>query len=129
MYDLPNVNDKIKHLNECLRTLYYNHVPLRKAKPKSKNYPAWFNSEVTMALLERDLAYQRWKITRTNESNLDYKRLRNIFNRICRDAKRSYFNKIFPPKIPQKSTWGNLADLGVVDRTSLKNIFNSDEIN
>lgn len=129
VYDLSDVDDQIHYFNECIGHLYMTHVPLRESRTTGNNYPAWFNTNVKTALFERDLSYRHWKLTKTNESKLIFNKLRNIANRVCRDAKRSYFNHLFPPNSSQKTIWKNLSVLGVVDRTITTHNFKPDEIN
>jgi hypothetical protein len=71
IYSTPNVVEQVAFFNVAISQLFDGHVPLRRGCWKS-NFNQWFNSEIEMAIVNRNLGYP--------------------VNALVRQAKRSYMN-------------------------------------
>jgi hypothetical protein len=83
----------VEFFNDAILQLFDGHVPLRRGCRKS-NFNQWFNSEIEMAIVNRNLVYRSWKLERTTEFWAIYKRFRNSVNDLVRQAKHG---SIFGP--------------------------------
>jgi hypothetical protein len=91
IYSTPNVDEQVAFFNDAILQLFHGHVPLRRGCRKS-NFNQWYNSEIEMAIVNCNLAYRSWKLERTTELRVIYKRFWNSVNSLVRQPKRGYMN-------------------------------------
>ena len=114
--------------NSRLKFLHDTFIPIRNSKPKDN---PWYNHEIEVATIDRDIAYSNWKRSRSESDSAHFKRLRNRVNLLIRDAKQHYDCERFNVNLPSKKLWSNIKKLGVTkSRTSdCSSNFSVDEIN
>lgn len=125
---MDNPHEMLEFLNFHLLELHDQCIPLRRKK-ESKN--PWFNSDVSRALVERNLAYQRWKRSKTENDRNSYKRLRNKANEVITKAKTNYDRQKLKVDLPSKQLWKHINQLGISkdSRFLEQNDFSANEIN
>ncbi len=111
-------------------TLLDKHAPLKPVREHSKCDAPWFTREISLSLLERDIAKRFWKLVRTSEAHDDYRKLRNKATALIVKAKNSYYDCQFRNCKDSKSIWSKLKNLGVGKCDDAMNPpFTADEFN
>ncbi|XP_026324491.1 uncharacterized protein LOC113233567 [Hyposmocoma kahamanoa] len=105
------VNEKIKIFNNLLIKLYDSHAPLRPVRVKHLPAP-WLTPSIKKIMKRRDKAKSILRRFPGDDNLLSYKRLRNLCNRLCRDAKRRYIHSSMEG-LSMGQTWKFLRSLGV----------------
>ncbi|XP_026318816.1 uncharacterized protein LOC113237370 [Hyposmocoma kahamanoa] len=111
LFEACTVNEKIKIFNYLLLTLYNTHAPLRPVRVKHLPAP-WLTPTIKKCMQRRDKAKSILKRYPSDDNLLAYKRLRNLCNRLCRDAKRRYIHSSIEG-LSTGQTWKFLRSLGV----------------
>lgn len=75
-YSTSEIDTLANIFTNKLNFLLDSSAPLKKRLVKEDNIP-WFNSEVEKLIIDRDLAFSKWKCSRTISNKNSYKILRN----------------------------------------------------
>ncbi|CAH2211306.1 jg23237, partial [Pararge aegeria aegeria] len=125
VYEATDINVKVKLFASILIGLFDSHAPVRPVTIKHLPAP-WLTDTIKKLMAKRNKAKAKCKKDPTVDNVASYKRLRNLCNRMCRDAKRRYIHS----SIENSSTtekWRFLKSLGVVSmksqRASLRRAF------
>lgn len=122
-------NFLLSFFNSNILELHNRFVPLRTFVSR-KNQNTWFSDAVSKALVERDLAYKRWKQTKSTSDLKLFKTLRNQVNLKVRQAKKAHYENTLDTNLPSKELWKRLKSIGVGKSSkSPSNQFKADEIN
>ncbi|CAH2091775.1 unnamed protein product [Euphydryas editha] len=106
-----NIDTMVDSLTTELIRLYDKHAPVRPVRMKHAPAP-WLSPAIKRTMAKRDKAKSRNK-REPSAKNLDaYKKLRNVCNRMCRDAKRRYIHSTIRD-LCQTQVWRFLRSLGV----------------
>lgn len=105
MLSITDSDILIEALNNNLKFLHDNFIPIRKRIEKVN---PWFNREIEIAIIARDIAYSNWKQSRSEQEFGHFKNLRNRVNLLIRDAKRRYDRRKFQSNLPSKHLWANI---------------------
>ena len=124
-----NPNEMVDFFNHKLHDIHDTVFPVRNGRNDSTPCP-WFDNNIKKAMIDRDLAYTNWKVSRDPVKHNIYKKLRNKANTIFRDAKNNFLLRQLNPNLPGKVLWKRLADHRVIKSKSLQEIeFSPDIIN
>lgn len=107
-----NIDEKLHIFNTYIYQLYDASVPIRTVNPTKKN-PPWLTKQISLLLVDRNLAFSKWKFIRDDESRENYKRLRNQTTNMIREEKNKYLKSKVNPNIPPKKLWNNIKELGL----------------
>lgn len=115
-------------LNNHLFLLHEQFFPLYF---KQKRINSWFNVEIERAIINRDLAYTNWKLSKTDENQTNYRRLRNLVTILIRQAKCSLDRQLINTNLPAKRLWKNIKNIGISnsDPSHVCCAHSADEIN
>ena len=86
IYDFTSINDQVEYLQQNIKYLYDQTVPLKTKIINNKTKP-WFNKDVRSAITARNLFYRKWKKYRTDELYNIFKIKRRDADRIIKNAK------------------------------------------
>lgn len=115
-------------LNQYVSQLYDTFIPLRRHKPKRCN--PWFNNAISLAMIERDIAYRSWVRSKNHLDHEQYKRIRNHVTNMIKEAKCNYVTNVVDSHITNKNLWKKLKDINVTTDTCAIPLENTcDEIN
>ncbi|XP_077265150.1 uncharacterized protein LOC143899065 [Temnothorax americanus] len=107
----PDIDVKVRILNDFLRTCYDKHAPYRVICPKHLPAP-WLTPDLRKLMKDRDRTRRVWRRNKT-ESNYDtYRRLRNLVQLEVRRAKTEYFHKTFHDAKEPNILWKKLRHFG-----------------
>lgn len=123
---LEQINDKLLNvkwnLNECNIDIIYNDFveqcnnvinevsPLKETKYRSNM--KWFDEDVKRACNKRDISYQKFKQTRSEEHWREYKVNRNKISQVTRAKRKSYYEKMIDEnKYDSKKMWRTIKEL------------------
>ncbi len=112
MLDYTVLNDKLSVFNEILLKLYDKHAPMRSHNIKCQPKP-WISPELTDLINQRDSAYRRSRRTKRLGDINAFKTLRNLVNRVKRDAKIKYAYSVFNIAKSPKKMWDALKKIDV----------------
>lgn len=78
----PNWNNiyemtSVVHSNNCITHLFDRFAPLRQVRTRIKSNAMWFGSSIRRAILMLDVAFRRWRNSRTDIFHEQYCSLRN----------------------------------------------------
>lgn len=90
IFDIHNINDKIKFINENLSALLNLHAPLKKVR-MTKVYQPWLDNVKDLMKL-RDRALSRYKKNKTAANRESYKELRNLTTLTIKNEKKAFLN-------------------------------------
>jgi len=128
IFFMPNPNDQVNYFNSLIISLFQAHVPLKISRPKNRENP-WLNFEIKSAMAERDIAYRIWRQDRENEEKKSLLRfLRKKVRSLVRSEKRRQTQKRVDPRLPPKTLWRNLDEIGVRDSVEKEIIFSAYEL-
>lgn len=82
-------------------------------RDRSKTNSPWFSNEISMALLERDIAMRFWRRHRTHQARQHYRILRNKSTALINRAKRIYYDRLFDDCRDSSTIWKRLRKLGI----------------
>lgn len=129
-YTNVNPNILVEIFNDNLKCLHDSCVPLRKVKKKYRTNNPWFSTSIQKALIDRDRAYKKWKLTKNNNDFNEFKILRNLSNRLITQAKRNYYNTQLSGDMSSKDFWHKIRKLGLGKSSSIIECdFSPDAIN
>lgn len=127
---LEDSDSMVAALVENFKFLLDKHAPMKPVRERLKRNAPWFTKEISLGIIERDIAKRYWRIVRTSEAHLHYRTLRNKVTALITKAKASYYNNIFQNCKDSKSVWNKLRNLGIgKDKSSLAPPFTADEFN
>lgn len=99
-----DVDEQLRIIGSIVGTLFDKHISLRKFKSRPDFIP-YYNSEIEELILERNIAYGRWKEVGGLDIRADYVRLRNRVTLLVRQAKKSYYARKLDPGQSSKIFW------------------------
>ncbi|CAH2087481.1 unnamed protein product [Euphydryas editha] len=111
LMSLNNINSMVDSLTAELIRLYDKHAPVRPVRMKHIPAP-WLSPEIKRYMAKRDKAKSKNKKHPSVENFDAYKKLRNVCNRLCRDAKRRYIHSTIQD-LCQAQVWRFLRSIGV----------------
>lgn len=127
-YAINDSDIALNILNQFILETYETFVPIRMRKFKNCN--PWFNNSISLAMVERDLAYRSWIRSRTQDDHYLYRRLRNRVTNMIKEAKSNYVSHIANSANSTKILWKRLKEINVTNNSSPIQFSNScDEIN
>lgn len=112
---ITDPNDLLVSFNEILKVLHEDFFPLKWYKPRDN---LWYNNDIELAIVNRNIAYNNWKRNKTTDLHNIYKRLRNRVNETIKHAKENYERRIINTNVPSKQLWKNIKKLGVTKTSS-----------
>ena len=121
--------------NEILELFYSNlnfihdRIFPEKIISSSQNNNLWFNQVIKTAMIDRDLSYRAWKISRSSNDLLLFKTLRNRVRNLVRSAKQSYLINYLDPKLPTRILWHRLGTVGICKDKQNRLFHNPDIVN
>lgn len=104
-FQMDDPNDMLNFINYHFLMLHDEFIPLRR---KKKQRTPWFNNDISYAIINRNLAYGKWKRSKSENDKISYKRLRNIANELIKQAKINYDKQNFNVDLPSKKLWNNI---------------------
>ncbi|XP_026330096.1 uncharacterized protein LOC113237729 [Hyposmocoma kahamanoa] len=111
LFSSDSIDVKVDILNTELVKIYDSHAPVRPVRVRHAPAP-WLSPEIRRVMVKRDRAKCRLK-REPSLLNLEaYKKLRNLCNRMCRDAKRRYIHSTIQ-NLSQAQVWKFLHSIGV----------------
>lgn len=111
LYSITDSNVALDFFNNCIIQVFENSVPLRSPK-RNLNAP-WFNTDISNAMIARDIAYRQWTLSRSLSDHLQYKRLRNKVTQLVNKAKSDYTISNLERASSTKELWTRLKRLNV----------------
>lgn len=128
-FSLDNPDILVDFFNTNIKNLHDNCVPLRNFIQKPHNKP-WFNANLSKVIVDRDLAFSKWKQFKHDNDLTLYKRLRNKATNMINNAKKNYFSTMFAQNLNSKELWNKLNAIGFKKKNkNEKNNLNADQIN
>lgn len=112
-----SIDIKVSTLQANILKLFDKHAPVHPVKLKRPPSP-WLNSFIRKAMARRDRAFRMFKRDRTDLNWATYKKLRNLCNRLVRNAKRRYISEQIELSTPA-GLWKFLRSLGLGKPKSL----------
>lgn len=112
IYYTPNIDDKLSFLDHNVLDLYDKSVPEKTRKVSSKTLP-WFNNNISRLILQRDIAYSRWKRFKTPELKDEFRSARREVNSKIKAAKMEYYSKLFGNAVQSNQKWKIINDIGI----------------
>ena len=95
-----------------------NVAPLKQIRLKQRTDP-WMDPEVLVCIKDRDKAYHKYKIDKTEENLTAFRNLRNKTQSAISSAKKNYFKYVLEEnKNNSKSVWQTLKKLGLPSKKS-----------
>ena len=110
---MDDPDEMINFINYHFLKLHDEHIPLRS---KKRNKTPWFNNDISYAIINRNLAYAKWKRSKTEMDKSAYKRLRNYANELIKQAKINYDKQHLNVNLPNKQLWNNIKKIGYFKR-------------
>ena len=117
---LTSIDDMVESLTTELINIFNIHAPVRPVRMKHAPAP-WLTPVIKRCMAKRDRAKTKNKRYPCEENFTAYKKLRNICNRMCRDAKRRYIHNTIQ-NLSQAQVWRFLESLGVGKATNRQQI-------
>ena len=125
-FTIVDPNRICNYLYNNLNQLHDALFPEKVYQP-SKIFNPWYNRVIQKAMIDRDLAYIKWKSSRNSTDFVNFKMLRNRVRTISRDARQQYLTRYLNPNLPNKTLWQRLNDYNVTkDKSST--IFQSPDV-
>lgn len=129
-YSYTNPDTLIGVFNEYIKSLHDKCVPLKRIRNTVAQRNPWYNAQIQRAMIDRDRAYKKWKLTRNEDDFKTFKKHRNATNSLVTKTKSSYFNNQLDIKMPSRQLWLKLRELGFSTRSSSVDVdFTAEEIN
>lgn len=126
IYLKTNPDDMIDILNENLLFLFNRHVKLRSIICK-QDKPKWFNANIEMAMVDRNIAYRNWKRARSSVLRELYRTSRNRVNLLIKNSKSKFVSNKLLKSLPPRELWKQLNNLGVSDSADDTPEFTADD--
>lgn len=118
IFYMLEVDEQLEYLVYHIRYLYDKHVP-QKTKTTSGNQDPWIDNEVEALMVQRDLAYARWKKFKISELQDEYKHLRNRVVSLTRHKKSLYYGSHFEEAVNTGHTWQRIRKIGIGRRLNI----------
>ncbi|KAK3915830.1 RNA-directed DNA polymerase from mobile element jockey, partial [Frankliniella fusca] len=116
MFTCVDIDEKVEMFNGILLKIYDEHAPFKSFVCKHQPKP-WVTQEIVSVIKQRDMAYKRYRRSRTQCDLVVYKSLRNTVNRIRRDAKMKYALTVFNSSKSPKDLWQSLKNLDITGKS------------
>lgn len=129
IYQIENVNDKIKYLNENIIKLFDIHAPITTIKVSKPKAP-WLTDVIKIMIKTRNKLLADFKKYKTDDLWNQYKQMRNYVTNAVRQEKKAYLE--FSHNRGIRETWKALDTLNINSHKhpSLPDSFNNmNEIN
>ena len=128
-YNLSDSNALLDSFNTIIMKLHESFVPIR-SRSLRHNVNPWFNNGIARAMVDRDLAFKRFKQSKTADDHDSYKRLRNTVTQLIRRAKEDYFEANLDPRLTPKELWKKIKTFGITQSSPIvTSNFTANEIN
>ncbi|KAJ1520450.1 hypothetical protein ONE63_003578 [Megalurothrips usitatus] len=118
MFYLTTIDEKLEVFNNLMHNLYDKHAPLRAHQPKRRDKP-WVTTEIKNLIRLRGAAYTRHHRSKLASDHAEFKRLRNLVNRLRRDARVQYAHSLLNVSKSSKELWNSLKKLGITNKDSV----------
>lgn len=128
LYSITDSDMAVNFLNGHLSYLFNSFVPI-KIKRNKRN--PWFTSDISHAILERNIAYRLWISNRTTYNQNQFKRLRNRVTHLINIAKIRYVSGNLASTNSSKHLWKKLKNINACNNPRRTEQFDNsnDEIN
>jgi len=112
--DLDEIyNSFINQLSEIIDDV----APLREIRVKN-NTPDWFDGEIMDEIKNRNKLYQKFRVSRKEEDNMNYRTSRNQVHALINGKKKTYIqNSLKENKRDPKKLWKTLKNLGLPSKS------------
>lgn len=128
-YSITDPDMLVDIFNSIICDLHDQHVPIRTISKKSNPNP-WFTNGIARAIVDRDMSFKQWKVTRNESDHVLFKRLRNKVNFLVRKAKQDFLTLRINTDLPAKTLWKRLKNIGINNSSPIQsNTFEADTIN
>lgn len=131
VYDIDNIEDKVKFLSDNIIVLLDIHAPFKTYKI-SKKYAPWRTNTITSMTDTRNKALSKFKKSKSMADWETYKTLRNTVTAAVRKEKKVYYDRYFNNNINQKNVWAGVRTMGIIDKKNSdlpSNLSNVTDIN
>jgi Reverse transcriptase (RNA-dependent DNA polymerase) len=128
IFRMTDPDDQIQYFNSAIVSVFQDNVPLKRCPLKNPDNP-WMNFEISRMIAERDIAYNIWDKNRTEENRDRFLQLRKKTTKAIRASKRRLSGGQLNPKLPPKSLWRNLKNMGLKDDPAYESTFSAEELN
>ena len=91
-------------LTNILCSVIDKHAPIKQKRVKHPSLPPWLNDEIIKAMAERDSFKKDKKL-------VEYRSQRNKVNKLVRQAKKKYFNKLIEESKSIKTVWSAINEI------------------
>lgn len=88
-YEMDNPDSLVEFLAMHVQNLHDSCVPLKTFHKRSR-FNAWFDSNISKEIINRDLAFRKWKSSQDEGDHECYRRLRNKVTNIITKAKETH---------------------------------------
>ncbi|XP_075167731.1 uncharacterized protein LOC142239862 [Haematobia irritans] len=105
IYTMASVDDQAFFLENNIEKLYESTVKLKTKTIKNCNSP-WFSDRIKQLIIDRDLAYQRWKRFKLDDMKEHFRSKRNKVNEEIKKAKTVYYQNRFYNAVSAKKKLG-----------------------
>ena len=132
IYYMNTVDEQLTFFNYHISKLYDKHVPIKYRSIKKIDDDAWFRRNIFLQrlIIDRNLAYMRWKNDRSSSNWEKYVGLRNKVTSSRRRARINMTYKKYDSALPYKKLWNNLRNDGVVPSDDVNySAYSPDEFN
>ncbi|CRL01079.1 CLUMA_CG014704, isoform A [Clunio marinus] len=117
IYDFPNVDDQVNHVNYLTNELIEKFCPLKICRYFNETRPEWFTLKLERMINARNFLFSAMKHEKNPVRKMNYKstycHLRNKVNTLKRKLKWSHFMKHLNLNLPNNQLWKNLKTFGV----------------
>lgn len=112
MHYMLSVDEQATFLENNITYLYNVTVPLKTRLITHKRRP-WFSVKIKMSIMQRNIAFARWKRFKIYEFYECFKKLRRATNKLIKSAKRAYYAQKFATAIGSKEKWTTIREIGI----------------
>ncbi|XP_075167477.1 uncharacterized protein LOC142239569 [Haematobia irritans] len=110
IYTMASVDDQAFFLENNIEKLYESTVKLKTKTIKNCNSP-WFSDRIKQLIIDRDLAYQRWKRFKLDDMKEHFRSKRKKVNEEIKKAKTAYYQNRFYNAVSAKKTWRTIREI------------------
>lgn len=104
VYQQYSLDSKVNVFNGIITDIFNKHAPWKTSRVTRPAAP-WLTNELKVLMKDRNSAYSRFRATKTDENEKEYKKLRNYVKQQVRNAKIRYYHNLFQ-KIPVRREYG-----------------------
>lgn len=128
-YQMNNPDLLVDFFTSNVKNLHDTCVPIKTFR-KQRRYKPWFNSDISREIVNRDLAFEKWKNSQCEFDHAMYKTQRNKVTKMIVTAKENYIKSKFTNNISSKDLWKQFDNLGLRKKPAdLPTDFSPDQIN